>query len=109
MKQNHLQNYYKNIHQIYSAVTGSQPIAISQNTEQQIIYMFKQIEAIYIKLCPNRGKFLKYSYVLNKLFHIINMPDVASHFPLLRNKRRLKEHDSIFSQVCEQLHWEFPT
>lgn len=104
MKQNQLQNYYKNIHQIYSAVTGSQPIVISQKTEQQIIHMFKQIESIYIKLCPNRGKFLKYSYMLNKLFHILNMPDVANHFPLLRNKRRLKEHDNIFSQVCKQLH-----
>ena len=109
MKQHKLQKYYKNMHQIYCAVTGSQPIRISQKTEQQIIHMFKQIEPIYIKLCPNRGKFLKYSYVLNKLFHILNMSDVASHFPLLKNKRQLSQHDSIFRQICEQLHWEFPT
>ena len=101
--------YYQNIYQIHCSITGKKPLFLPQQVEETIIHMFKQIKPVYEKLCPHRRKFLSYSYVLNKLFHIINMPDVASYFPLLKNEKQLSEHDNIFGQVCEQLHWELPT
>jgi hypothetical protein len=104
-----LQKYYQNIYQIYCNITGKQAMFISQQVEETLIHMFKQIKPLYEKLCPNRIKFLSYSYVLNKLFNIINMPDVASYFPQLKNKKHLREHDIIFRQICKQLHWRFST
>lgn len=105
MKENKLRKYYSNIRQIYCAITGCPFISISQQTQQLIIQMFKQIEPIYNKLCPNRKKFLKYSYVLNKLFHILDMPHIANYFSLMKMSNKLKEHDRIFSEICKQLNW----
>ena len=105
MKTNNLQKYYKHIQQVYCDITGREPISISQQTEQKIIKMFRQIEQEYDKLCLNRGKFLSYSYVLNKLFHMINMPDVANCFPLLKRKKHFLEHEKIFNEICTQLNW----
>ena len=105
MKENKLSKYYSNIQQIYCAITGCLFISISKQTQQKIIQMFKQIKLIYDKLCPNRKKFLKYSYVLNKLFHILDMPHLANCFPLLKMSNKLKAHDHIFSEICKQLNW----
>ena len=105
MKENKLDKYYSNLQQIYCAITGCSPISISQQTQQKIIQMFKQIEPIYDQLCPNRKKFLKYSYVLNKLFHILDMPHIANYFPLFKMNKQLKVHDRIFSEICKQLNW----
>jgi hypothetical protein len=101
-----LQKYYPNIQQIYCTITGCQPITISHQTEQQIIYMFKQIEQVYDKLYPNNSKFLNYSYVLNKLFHMINMPHIANCFFLLKDKNKLIRHDEVFCEICK-LNWNF--
>ena len=107
LKQNKLQKYYPHIQQIYCEITGCQPITISQQTEQQIIKMFKQIEQIYNKQYPDNSKFLNYSYVLNKLFHMIHMPNIAHCFPLLKDKNKLIRHDEMFSEICKQLNWNF--
>ena len=107
LKKNKLQKYYPHIQQIYCRLTGCQPIIISQQTEQQIIRMFKQIEQVYDKLYPNNSKFLSYSYVLNKLFHMIHMPNIANCFPLLKDKNKLIKHDEMFSEICKQLDWNF--
>ena len=107
LKNRKLQKYYPNIQQIHGKITGCQPITISQQTEQQIIQMFKQIEQIYDKIFPNNIKFLSYSYVVNKLFHMIHMPHIANCFPLLKNANKLIKHDRIFSEICKQLNWNY--
>jgi hypothetical protein len=107
MKNIKLHKYYENIQQIYCNITGKRALYIPQQTEQQINQMFKQIEPIYKKLCPKRCKFLSYSYVLNKLFNIINMPDIAKCFNLLKSKKHLREHDNIFKEICIELNWKF--
>jgi hypothetical protein len=107
MKINKLHKYYENIQQIYCDITRSQPIYIAHQIEQLIIEMFKQVETIYKKVSPKRRKFLNYSYILNKLFCIINMPDIAKSFNLLKSKKHLREHDQIFKKICKQLNWKF--
>ena len=107
MKKNKLHKYYPHIQQIYCTITGCQPISISQQTEQKVIKMFKEIEQVYDKLYSNNNKFLNYSYVLNKLFHMIHMPHIANCFPLLKSKYKLIRHDEMFSEICKQLDWNF--
>ena len=107
MKKYRFQKFYKNINQIYYDITNKPAISLSQQTDQKIIYMFKQMEPIYRKLFPNRKTFLSYSYLLNRLFNIINMPEIASRFSLLKSTIKLKEHDSIFNIICKHLNWKF--
>jgi len=107
MKKKKLHKYYPHIQQIYCTITECQPISISQQTEQKVIKMFREIEQVYDKLYPNINKFISYSYVLNKLFHMIHMPHIANCFPLLKNKKKLIRHDEVFSEICKQLDWNF--
>jgi hypothetical protein len=107
LRGNDLQIYYRNRQQIYCYITNKEAKFIPRRTEELIIEMFKQVERIYKVLKHNRRKFLNYSYLLNKLFYIIDMPDIAICFPLLKSEKHLIEHDEIFSQICEQLNWKF--
>lgn len=108
MKNNRLHKYYPHIQQIYYAITGSQPISISKQTEQKIIHMFNQVEHIFDKLYPDNGKFLNYSYLLNKLFHKLHMPDIANCFALLKDRKKLIKQDYMFYRICKQLNWKQP-
>ena len=103
----HLQKYYNNIQQIYCAITRRQPIVLSQETEQIVIEMFKQVESVFKRLYPNRRNFLNYSYILNKLFHIVHMPHIAKYFPLIKINERLIRYDDIFENICTILKWKF--
>ena len=51
--------------------------------------------------------FLNYSYVLNKLFRIMDMDYFAMHFFLLKSKNKLKESDNIWSKICTDAGWVF--
>ena len=73
-------------------------IISAQQTEQKVIKMFKEIEQVFDKLYSNNNKFLNYSYVLNKLFHMIHMPHIANCFPLLKSKYKLIRHDEMLSR-----------
>jgi uncharacterized protein (UPF0297 family) len=107
MKSYKLQKYYKNIPQIHGYITDKEPMYIPQKTEQLIIHMFKKVEHKYKQLSNNKRNFLNYSYVLRKLFNMIKMYDIANCFHLLKSEKHLKEHDKIFSQICERLNWKF--
>ena len=109
MKKNHLHKYYPNIHQIYCAISGSQPLSISKETEEKIIQMFKKLVQTFDKLFPNSCKFLSYPFVLNKLFHILQIHDIADCFPLLKDQDNLREQNYRLYQIFKQLDWKYPS
>jgi ribosomal protein L37AE/L43A len=102
-----LPEYYNNIHQIHCDITNKQAMYIPQQIEEIIIEMFKRIKPIFKILCPNRRNFLNYSYLLNKIFQILDKPDIAKCFPLLKIENNLLKHDEIFKQICDKLNWKF--
>jgi hypothetical protein len=100
--------YYEHLQQIYCNVSGNPPIVINKEVEEQIYSMFNNMQEAYIKYMPqNRSNFLNYSYVLNKIFKILNMPKHAKYFSLLKSKDKLREQDIIWNKICKEMNWKY--
>lgn len=108
LKKHKLTSYYEHLQQIYCKISGSPPISLSREIEETIINMFQTMQDSFRKHCPtNRSNFLSYSYVLNKLFKILNMYEHAKYFSLLKSKEKLREQDFIWKKICTDMGWKF--
>ena len=81
---------------------------MSNEMEQKLRQMFKDIQIPWIKFCPeNRKNFLSYAYVLHKCCELLEYDDFLESFPLLKSREKLHQQDIIWKQICEYLKWEF--
>jgi hypothetical protein len=101
-------SWYEHLQQIYCKVTDTKPISLSNEIEEKIINMFLAMQVPFKKYCPKyRSNFLSYAYVLNKIFRILQMPENAIFFPLLKSKEKLREQDATWNKICRDLNWTF--
>ncbi|VBB18113.1 hypothetical protein YASMINEVIRUS_576 [Yasminevirus sp. GU-2018] len=109
MKKHHLSDYYENIMFIYSKITGKRPQTISRDEYELVLKMFVEAEEVYEKKYkpPNRNNFLKYTFVLNKIFLTIKRPEVAEHFKLLKSPDKLKQQERVWQKICADLGWDY--
>ena len=100
--------YYEHIPFILSKITNKPAPTISRETEEIIKKMFKQTEEPFSKHCPkDRKNYLNYSYVFHKFFEILDMPEYADCFPLLKSRDKLKKADNSWEKICAELNWTF--
>jgi len=100
--------YYEHIPFILSKITNKPAPTISRETEEIIKRMFKQTEEPFSKHCPkDRKNYLNYSYVFHKFFEILEMPEYADCFPLLKSRDKLKKADNSWEKICAELNWPF--
>jgi len=103
-----LNNYYEHIPHIISKLTGIPPPTISRETESTLKIMFKDIQKPFEKHCPkDRVNFLSYSYVLHKFCQLLELDHLLEHFPLLKNRDKLRQQDNIWKNICADLRWEY--
>ena len=109
LKKHRLSDYYENIMYIYSKITGKSPQTITRDEYELVLKMFAEAEDIYEKKYKpkNRNNFLKYTFVLNKIFLTIGRFDIASHFKLLKSAVKMKEQERIWKQICIDLGWKY--
>lgn len=108
LKKHKWTNLYEHVQQIYCKVTGNKPITLTSEIEEAIINMFQSMQDSFRKHCPKtRSNFLSYSYVLNKLFRILKMPEHAKYFGLLKSKEKLRDQDFIWNKICKDMSWDF--
>jgi hypothetical protein len=108
LQMNKLTHYYEHVHQIYCKITGLKPTILTKETEEIIITLFIKINNSFNKYKPDtRSNFLSYSYVLNKIFMILNMPKESKCFKLLKSKGKLKEQDQIWMKICKDHNLPF--
>jgi hypothetical protein len=88
-------------------ITGSLPITLTKETETIIINMFQSMQEPLKKYSDHRSNFLSYSYVLNKLFGIINLEHHSKFYSLLESKEKLRDHDNIWEKICRDMEWKF--
>lgn len=99
---------YEHLQQIFCKITGNPPIAVSRDIEDTVIMMFNKMQESYKTHRPkNRSNFLNYSYVLNKIFKILNMEIHAKYFGLLKSKDKLREQDVIWYKICCDMGWRY--
>jgi len=101
--------YYEHINFIKDKL-GIKPPIISQELEDTLCNFFIEIQYPYAKHCPDyRVNFLHYYYVLYKLFELIGETSYLKEIPLLKDREKLIEQDTIWSKICFELNWEFIT
>ena len=70
--------------------------------------MFRQLEEPYMKFRPTgRSNFLNYSFLINKILNIMNLPDDAKYFALLKSDEKLKTQESTWKKICSYLGWQY--
>ena len=50
-----------------------------------------------------RKNMLNYSFLLNKIFLCLNLPEVSLKFTLLKSKKKLEEHEEIWNSIKQEL------
>ena len=99
--------YYEHINFIKDKL-GIKPPIISQDLEETLCNFFMEIQYPYAKHCPDyRVNFLHYYYVLYKLFELLGEQHYLPEIPMLKDREKLIEQDTIWKKICEELDWEF--
>jgi len=99
--------YYEHINFIKDKL-GLKPPIISQELEEILCNFFMEIQYPYAKHCPDyRVNFLHYYYVLYKLFELLGESHYLAEIPMLKDREKLIEQDTIWKKICEELDWEF--
>ena len=52
-----------------------------------------------------RRSFLNYYFIIYKLLDLMGQPDLMLQVPLLRTRLRIRQHDVIWTKVCDKLGW----
>lgn len=109
LKKHKLSEYYENIMYIYSKITKTPPLTISRQEYDVILDMFSKSEILYIdKFKPkDRQNFLKYTFVLNKIFLILDKPLHAKHCKLLKSEQKTKNQEKIWKLICSEAGWRY--
>lgn len=109
LKKHKKSNYYEYIMYIYNKITNTPPKVLTQDEYDLILKMFMEANEIYENKYkpPNRNNFLKYTFVLHKIFMTIGKPEYAKYFKILKSETKLKEQEKIWKQICMDLGWKY--
>tara|TARA_R110002012_G_scaffold201651_1_gene370662 strand:- start:133 stop:1137 length:1005 start_codon:yes stop_codon:yes gene_type:complete len=108
LKKLKLTKYYEHSTHITHILNGLKPPEMSQELEDRLRLMFKEIQEPFQKACPpDRNNFLSYSYVLYKFCELLSQDEYLPFFPLLKSKEKLHQQDIIWQKICKEVKWEY--
>jgi hypothetical protein len=104
LKKLDLNDYYDNVIQIINRINKRPPFVLTQEVETKIKTMFQQIQDPFEKhKTSTRKNMLSYSYLLNKFFLILGLPEFSKYFFLLKSPEKLRVQDDIFKKIVDEL------
>ena len=81
---------------------------MSPELEETLCNLFIELQSPYSKYCPDdRVNFLNYYYTAYKLCELLGEEKYLPFFPMLKDKEKRIEQDTIWKKICEELDWEF--
>jgi len=99
--------YYEHIPFIKDKL-GIKPPIMSPELEETLFNLFMELQAPYSKFCPDdRVNFLNYYYTAYKLCELLGESQYLAHFPMLKDREKRIDQDTIWKKICEELDWEF--
>lgn len=108
LKKLRLNKYYEHVPYITTILNGITPPKMSNALEEKLRLMFSEIQTPFETHCPSdRKNFLSYSYVLYKFCELLGEDEYLPCFPLLKSKEKLKQQDSIWKDIANDLKWEY--
>lgn len=104
LKKLELKDYYDNVISIINRINKRQSFVLTPEIESKIKEMFKLIQIPFEKYKPkNRKSMLSYSYLLNKFFLILDLPEFSKYFFLLKSADKLRQQDEIFKKIIDEM------
>jgi len=108
LKKLKINKYYEHIPYILNRITGIPNPNLTQELEEKLRNMFKEIQVPFLKHSPLvRKNFLSYSYVIHKFIQILNKDEYLRYFPLLKSREKLHQQEEIWKKICKDLGWKF--
>jgi hypothetical protein len=109
LKKHKLSGHYENIMYIYSHMTGTPPMTLTREEIDKVLKMFLEAEDVYVaKYKPDdRHNFLKYSFVLHKIFLTLKKDNHAKYFKLLKSPWKMKQQEKIWKKICTEKGWDY--
>ena len=105
-----LSKFVENIFYIQHVLAGTPLPYIRREVEDKMVRLFKQVERVFgmtrHRASFQRTSFLNYYYVIYKLLESLQ-PDLLPRVPLLKTSLRLKQHDTLWRGICEELGWGY--
>ncbi len=99
--------YYEHIPFIKEKL-GIKPPVMSPELEETLCNLFTELQSPYAKYCPDdRVNFLNYYYTAYKLCELLGEIQYIEHFPMLKDREKRLEQDTIWKKICKDLNWEF--
>ncbi len=96
--------YYENVMTILNRINNRPNFNLTPQVNEQLLKMFKQIQEPFVKYKPKgRKSFLSYPYVLRQFFLILDLPEFAAYFPLLKTDDKLRKHDQVFEKIVNEM------
>ena len=108
LKKLNLNKYYEHIPHIIYCLNGLPTPRLTQETEEKLRSMFRQIQDIFDIVCPdNRTNFLSYSYLLRKLLELLGEDEHMKYFRLHKSREKIYQHDKVWEKICHLLKWDY--
>jgi len=108
LKKLKINKYYEHIPYIMNRITGIPNPNLTQELEETLRNMFKEIQVPFLKHSPLiRKNFLSYSYVIHKFIQILGKDEYLKYFPLLKSREKLHQQEEIWKKICKDLGWKF--
>tara|TARA_Y100000992_G_scaffold22558_1_gene12958 strand:+ start:933 stop:2066 length:1134 start_codon:yes stop_codon:yes gene_type:complete len=99
--------YYEHIPFIKDII-GIKPPIMSPELEETLCNLFLEIQEPYSKFCPDeRVNFLNYYYTIYKLCELLDQKHFLPFFPMLKDREKRIEQDTIWKKICNELNWQF--
>lgn len=103
LKKLQLNEYYDNVISIINRINKRPPFNLTTELEEKIKKMFKQIQEPFELYKGQRRNMISYNYILNKFFHILDLPEFSKYFTLLKSQDKLLLQDEIFKKIVDHM------
>lgn len=100
------EKYHEHVVHIMSILSGTLSPKITREKYDEIMVMFKQVDAQFNKHRLKINVNFNSSFVLNKLFQLLGLGEILKYFPL-HNVDDLHLHDKLWEKICSDLKWKF--
>jgi hypothetical protein len=102
------QTYFEHIPQIICFLTQTKPDPIKEETLVRIRSIFRDLQGPFDAHKPRgRKNFLSYSFVLFKIFELLDLDKYLPYFPMLKSRTNLIKVDILWKRLCSDCNYEF--
>jgi hypothetical protein len=99
--------YFEHI-QYINSIFGIKPPVMSDELQDTLCILFIEIQEPWAIHCPiYRTNFFNCTYTLYQLCVLLDQTQYLPYIPMMKDREKQLEQDSVWKKVCETLDWEF--